>query len=115
MIREAVNQPEWALWSRSGAEAPWTVGIEEEVMLLEPVTWMPASRSDEVLAALSPAIAAHAAAETHGSVIELATHPQATVRAAVAELAALRAGFAAELGRLGLAAAVSGTHPLARW
>jgi carboxylate-amine ligase len=105
----------WATWNRAGAEAPWTVGVEEEVMLLDPVTWMPASRSEEVLAALDPEIAEHTAAETHGSVVELATSPHATVAEAMNQLAELRSRLAGQLGAMGMAAAVAGTHPLASW
>jgi carboxylate-amine ligase len=110
-----VTLPAWAEWSADGAAQPWTVGIEEEVMLLDPVTWMPASRSEEALASLDPSVAEHTAAETHGSAVELATDPHATVGDAVAQLARLRGKLAAGLGELGLAAAVSGTHPLASW
>ena len=106
---------DWARWNPAGAEAPWTVGIEEEVMLLDPLSWEPASRSEEVLAALDPAIAAHTAAETHGSAVELATAPHVTVADAAIELAMLRRGLAERLCSMGLAAAVSGTHPLATW
>jgi carboxylate-amine ligase len=105
--------PAWALWNRSSDA--WTVGIEEEVMLLDPVSWMPASRSEEVLAALDPEVAAHTSAETHGSAVELATSPHNTVAGAVGELAALRERLAAELDRQGLAGASAGTHPLATW
>ena len=28
--------PAWAEWNEHGAGSPWTVGIEEEVMLIEP-------------------------------------------------------------------------------
>jgi carboxylate-amine ligase len=106
---------DWAAWNPAGAEAPWTVGVEEEVMLLDPVTWMPASRSEEVLEALAPAISDHTAAETHGSVLELATSPHATVSGAAEQLADLRLGLADQLGSMGMAAAVGGTHPLASW
>jgi len=106
---------DWAAWNPAGAEAPWTVGVEEEVMLLDPVTWMPASRSEEVLEALAPAISDHTAAETHGSVLELATSPHATVAGAAEQLADLRLGLADQLGSMGMAAAVGGTHPLASW
>src|SRR3712207_3082764 len=109
----SVTASDWARWNRP--EVPWTVGIEEEVMLLDPLTWMPASRSEEVLEALDPEIAAHTAAETHGSVVELATSPHATVREAAAELAELRGRLAARLTEMGMAAAVAGTHPLASW
>src|SRR5215218_6385353 len=110
-----MRRPEWAVWNTEGAGAPWTVGIEEEVMLLDPVTWMPASRSEEALAALRPEIGEHTSAETHGSAVELATDPHSTVGGAVAQLAELREGLAEGLGELGLAGAVAGTHPLATW
>jgi carboxylate-amine ligase len=109
------DAPEWAAWSRAGADAPWTVGVEEEVMLLDPATGAPASRVEDVLAALPPEIAEHAAAETHGSALELATGPHARVEDAASELASLRAGLTATLEPMGLSAAVAGTHPLARW
>jgi carboxylate-amine ligase len=103
----------WARWNE-GIE-PWTVGVEEEVMLLDPETWMPASRSEEVLEALHPDIAEHTAAETHGSVVELATSPHTTVAGAASELVHLRVGLAERLDTMGMAAAVAGTHPLATW
>ena len=66
----------WSDWSEAGRDAPWTVGVEEEVMLLEPRTWALDSRSDEVLAALPDGMRGRTAAETHGSALELATAPQ---------------------------------------
>jgi carboxylate-amine ligase len=110
-----VRLPDWAQWNAAGAEAPWTIGIEEEVMLLDPLTWMPASRSEAVLAALDPEVAGHTAAETHGSAVELATDPHETVGGAVRQLGELRRALARALDELGLAAAVAGTHPLAHW
>jgi carboxylate-amine ligase len=111
----AVRLPDWAEWSRAGADAPWTVGLEEEVMLLDPITWMPASRSDAVLETVDAGAAGHTAAETHGAAVEIATDPHDTVAGAVGQLAQLRASLARGLERLGLVAAVSGTHPMARW
>jgi carboxylate-amine ligase len=107
--------PRWAEWNPEGARSPWTVGLEEEVMLLDPRDWSLASRIDDVLAALPPELAGHAAQETHGSALELASLPHATVAGAVGELASLRAGLAASLGPLELRAAVCGTHPFAQW
>ena len=45
---------EWSAWQPS---APYTVGLEEEVMLLDPETWMLAQRADEVLALLGDDLA----------------------------------------------------------
>ncbi|HEX5617416.1 MAG TPA: YbdK family carboxylate-amine ligase [Solirubrobacteraceae bacterium] len=105
----------WASWSPDAAAAPWTVGVEEEVMLVSPQTWLPVSRCEDVLAALPEDLATCARAETHGSALELATAPHVTVGAATAQLADLRAGLVDTLDELGLRAAVAGTHPTARW
>jgi glutamate---cysteine ligase / carboxylate-amine ligase len=105
----------WAAWCENAAADPWTVGIEEEVMLVSPRTWLPASRCEDVLAALPEDLASCARAETHGSALELATAPHTTVGAAAAQIAELRAGLAHTLDALGLRAAVAGTHPTARW
>ena len=107
--------PAWARWNPESAEAPWTVGVEEEVMLLDPSDWSLASRVDDVLPVLSRTVAASASAETHGSALELASRPHATAAAAAAELAQLRAGLADDLAPLGLRAAAAGTHPFAQW
>jgi carboxylate-amine ligase len=110
-----VGLPAWARWNERAATAPWTVGVEEEVMLVSPETWLPVSRCEDVLAVLPGQMAHCARAETHGSALELATTPHATVCAVAAELTELRSGLAATLDTLGLRAAVSGTHPTARW
>ncbi len=105
----------WSDWSPAGAEAPWTVGIEEEVMLLEPNGWNLTSRSEEVLAALPDSVTERTAAETHGSALELATHPQADIASATDELRELRSELAKVVEPLGIRAAVAGTHPFTLW
>jgi carboxylate-amine ligase len=102
--------PAWARWK--GGD-PWTVGLEEEVMLLEP-DGSPAWRSEDVLAVLDDDLSHHARGETHGLALELATDPHAAVGAAASQLRRLRAGLAGSVRSLGLQAAVAGTHPLAR-
>jgi carboxylate-amine ligase len=112
-MRNASRPPAWARWGGAAAVSPWTVGIEEEVMLLDPLTWSVANRIDDALAALPPSVARHASAETHACVIELRTDPQPTVRQAATELSQLRASLDDALReQLGLRAAVAGTHPL---
>jgi glutamate---cysteine ligase / carboxylate-amine ligase len=102
----------WAAWQPS---APYTVGLEEELMLLDAGDLSLAQRSDDVLPRLPAGLAAHVSAETHQAAIELATQPHATVGEAIAELRALRGWIATELADLGLAVAGSGTHPFALW
>jgi carboxylate-amine ligase len=104
----------WARWNPAGADRPWTVGGEEEVMLLDARTRSVANRIDDVLAALPAALAGHASAETHACVLELKTAPHASIADLAAELATLRLALDGVLhDELGLRAAAAGTHPLA--
>ena len=97
-----------------GAERPWTVGVEEEVMLLDERTRAIANRIEEALAVLPPALAQHASAETHACVVELKTAPHAAVPELAAELSALRPALDHVMrDELGLSVAAAGTHPLA--
>ncbi|MBA2513782.1 MAG: YbdK family carboxylate-amine ligase [Solirubrobacterales bacterium] len=107
--------PEWAEWCPTPDVPPWTVGVEEEVMLLDPDTWALAPRIDDVLPALKPELVGHVTAETHGSALELATGIHATAGSAAAELGDLRARLTEDLATLGLVAGVAGTHPTAVW
>jgi len=107
--------PRWAWWSTAGAERPWTVGVEEEVMLLEPDGWTLANRIGDVLAEMSPALGGHASAETHACAIEMAGDPHARAADAAHELLDLRRRLALALDRVGLRGAVAGTHPSAHW
>ena len=102
-------------WSDWHPSTPYTIGVEEEVMLLDPGDWSLAQRSDDVLPQLPAELAAHVSAETHQGALELATDPHQTVAGAVDQLAGLRAWLAGELAEQGLAAATAGTHPFALW
>ena len=105
----------WAQWRPHPSGADYTIGIEEEVMLLHPHDWSLAQQIDRVLDALGPDLAGHVTAETHKSALELATGVHETVAEAAAELASLRASLDGELTLLGLEVASAGTHPSAVW
>jgi glutamate---cysteine ligase / carboxylate-amine ligase len=108
------RRPGWARWSAAASARPWTVGIEEEAMIVDPGDWSVANRIDDVLAALPASLACRTSAETHACVIELKTTPSASVADAASELARLRRALDRTLRRrLGLRAASAGTHPLA--
>jgi glutamate---cysteine ligase / carboxylate-amine ligase len=107
--------PDWARWPAQPTVGEWSVGAEEEVMLLEPHQWRLAQAIDDVLPALSPELAPSVSAETHAGALELATGPHRTAGGVTAELTRLRERLAAELGGLGLRAAAAGTHPMAQW
>jgi glutamate---cysteine ligase / carboxylate-amine ligase len=112
MRMEAVL-PEWATWRPDPDLEPWTVGVEEEIMLLEP-DGSPAWRSEDVLQELPDGLVEHTRGETHGLALELATDPHRSVREATSQLRHLRAGLAEIVRGLDLQAAVAGTHPMVR-
>lgn len=104
--------PLWARWNR-GLQRRYTLGIEEELMLLQPGSCSLAQASDQVVAQLSSELSFHALPETHAAVIELRTGIHTHVDGGLAELATLRRRLADELSALGLSVAAAGTHPLA--
>ncbi len=104
----------WSRWAPT-PRAAWTVGVEEEVMLLDPSDWALASQADAVMSRLTGELASHTSTETHGSALELRTDPHATVAAGLAQLEELRGDLARELAPLGLRAAVAGLHPFTLW
>jgi carboxylate-amine ligase len=104
----------WSKWAHPKGP-DYTIGIEEEVMLLNPGSWSLASAIDAVLTAWPEHSRDSVSSETHSSAVELRTGMHNTAIDAVAELAQLRAQLTTVLDGLGLAAAVSGTHPSAVW
>jgi carboxylate-amine ligase len=105
----------WSKW-RSRHATDYDLGVEEEVMLLDPANgWALAPAIDEVLAAWPEATRDSVSSETHASAVELRTGVHATAGAAIAELGELRAQLGQVLDGLGLAAATAGVHPSAVW
>ena len=82
-------------------------------MLLDPVDWSLAFRSDEVQAALPAGLRDRVTLETHAAVMEIATGVHRRVGDAVSELSRLRDRLARALAAQKLRAAVAGTHPCA--
>jgi carboxylate-amine ligase len=111
----AVAEPAWALWDEASAATPWTIGVEEEVMLLDPADWALTAQIDRVLPALDAELVRHVGAETHGSALELRTGVHPTVGTGIAELRWLRRALSEELRPLGLRTAAAGLHPFAVW
>jgi carboxylate-amine ligase len=111
-VRTVAELPAWARWAPSAGA--WTVGIEEEVMLLDDELGWLANRADEVLLEAPRQLAGSLSPETHACVVELKTGAHPTVAGAAAELADLRRSFGGWLQRAwGLRAAAAGMHPLA--
>jgi carboxylate-amine ligase len=102
----------WADWNES---KPYTLGMEEEVMLLDPSDWSLAQEVERVLDALHPELARRVESETHRCVVELGTGVHADVAGAAGESRTLREWLARDLAPLELRAASAGTHPFAVW
>lgn len=109
------SSPTWARWAGPHELGPYTLGIEEEVMLLDAHSWALAHRIDSVLPRLPDSRIGSFTAETHGSALEIQTGVHGRVGAAIAELGALRAELDAVLRPLSMRAAAAGTHPFAVW
>jgi carboxylate-amine ligase len=107
--------PAWATWAEPHELGAYTVGIEEEVMLLDATSWALAHRIDSVLPRLPRSGSESFTAETHGSALEIQTGVHAKIGVAIDELATLRGELAETLRPLSMRAAVAGTHPFAVW
>jgi len=84
-----VSLPDWARWADH--DRSLTVGVEEEVMLLDPVSWSLAQAIDELMPRLPPGLGANVRPETHAAAAELGTGVHGTVATAIEELRELRA------------------------
>ncbi len=109
--RSAGVRRAWSRWNESPSQ-PYTVGVEEEILLLDASDYSLAPVSDSVLAGLSEEMSAQTSPETHAAVIELTSGIHRDVPAVIAEMASLRTRLAGELGAMKLRAASSGTYPL---
>jgi carboxylate-amine ligase len=107
--------PSWASWRGGIPSTPYTVGIEEEAMLLDPADWSLAQCADELIPALPEDLQGRIKRETHAGVVELATGVHTSVADAAEELRWLRSRLSEELEARGLRAAGAGMHPFASW
>ena len=108
----SASLPDWAVWQPS---EPFSLGAEEEVMLLDPRDWSLAYEIDRVLEAIPAELEERVSRETQGSVLELATVPHEGVAGVAAELLSMRRELDRHLATLGLKPASAGTHPFTVW
>ncbi|MGZ5308102.1 MAG: carboxylate-amine ligase [Solirubrobacterales bacterium] len=113
--REPATTPEWAHWADQHELGAYTVGVEEEVMLVDPIHWGLAQRIESVLPRLPAGHSDRYAAETHESALELQTGVHSRVADAMEELTGLRHKLDETLEPIHLQAAAAGTHPFAVW
>jgi glutamate---cysteine ligase / carboxylate-amine ligase len=99
---------------RFGESAPLSVGVEEEVMLVDAETLAPVPAIRELLAdAEGLALPGTLKTELHASVVELNTGVCESAEDAVEAIAALRDAAAELLERRGRRLAAAGSHPFA--
>ncbi|MFD0313011.1 glutamate--cysteine ligase 2 [Streptomyces flavalbus] len=91
-----------------------TVGVEEELLLVNPETGEPQARSAAVLARASHEDAGQEVfeKELHEQMVEFATHPQSEMADLGAEIVRCRAEAARHAGEIGCAVAALATSPL---
>ena len=94
---------------------PFTVGIEEELMLIDPESLDLAQGIEAILDDLGDEFSERVKPELMQSVLEIATVPHETVADAATELRELRRTVQAAAQRNGMLLAASGTHPTALW
>jgi carboxylate-amine ligase len=91
---------------------PLTLGVEEELVVLDAETLEQVGEGPALVAALDRRdLPGRAKTELHASVIELNTDPCATPAEVLASLRVLRSEAAAAAAERGLAIAATGTHP----
>ncbi len=94
---------------------PFTLGIEEELMICDAETGELAQAIDSMLAGVPDDVTGEVKPELMQSVLEIATAPCANVAEAAEQLAALRRTVREVAAGQGLAIGAAGTHPSARY
>ena len=111
LINHPVAEPSLPEWARWRSSEPYSIGVEEEVMILDPSDWTLAQETEEVFETLPAWLADHAGAETHAAVIELTTDPHDDMGESERELSALRRELHDVLEHPGYRAAVAAPTP----
>jgi glutamate---cysteine ligase / carboxylate-amine ligase len=96
-----------------GRRPPWSVGVEEEIMLLDGETFELVPASTELIEEAGQLDHGQLKTELFASVVELTTDPCDSVAEAAEALHGLRRRADEAAGRLGLRLAAAGTHPTA--
>jgi carboxylate-amine ligase len=98
-----------------GESTPFSVGVEEELMVLDGETLLLAPRADELIAASEGAgLPGTLKSELFASALELTTNICSSPDEAAEALAELRRGAAALAAERGLEVAAAGSHPMSR-
>jgi carboxylate-amine ligase len=101
--------------ARRSPDHIFTLGIEEELQIIDPETRELRSHIQQILADGKMILQEQVKPELHQSVVELGTEICNDVRDARKQVVSLRSKLAKVAGRDGLAIASAGTHPFSHW
>jgi carboxylate-amine ligase len=93
----------------------FTLGVEEEYMVMDPVTKELKSHEQKIVQEGQKVIKDKVKAEMHQAVVEVGTDICADADEAFTDVSLLRKTIAEIAGSLGLAVGASGTHPFSHW
>ncbi len=93
----------------------FTLGIEEEYMVVNPETRELASHDQRIVEIASQTLQDHVKAEMHQAVVEVGTSICANIDEAAREIGYLRKTVSDIAGTLGLRIGAAGTHPFSHW
>ena len=93
----------------------FTIGVEEEFQIIDPVTCELRSHVMQLVSAASPSIAEQVKLEMHQSIVETGTNICENVGDLRVEMHRTRGELVAAAERAGLQVAAAGTHPFSSW
>lgn len=93
----------------------FTLGVEEEYMVLDPVTRELKSHEQKIVVEGQKILKDKVKAEMHQAVVEVGTDICKNIEEAYNDVASLRGNIAQIAGDLGLWVGASGTHPFSHW
>jgi glutamate---cysteine ligase / carboxylate-amine ligase len=93
----------------------FTVGVEEEFQIVDPVTRELKSHVSELVASSAESLGSQIKPELHQSIVEVGTKICQDVGELQEEIFKIRRDLAAAADRAGLAVAAAGTHPFSHW
>ncbi|HEY0274194.1 MAG TPA: carboxylate-amine ligase [Chitinophaga sp.] len=93
----------------------FTLGIEEEYMVLDPQTRELRSHEQAIVEHAHKIIKDQVKAEMHQAVVEVGTNICANIEEALKDITLLRHTIAQIAGDLGFGVGASGTHPFSKW
>jgi carboxylate-amine ligase len=93
----------------------FTVGVEEEFQIVDPVTWELRSHVSELLASSAATFGDQVKRELHQSIVEVGTKICSSIGELAEEIITSRRELASAAERVGLRVAAAGTHPFSSW